>query len=94
MKQPAISIIIPVYNAQKHIAKCIDSILEQDFTDFELLLLNDGSKDDSLSILNYYAAIDERVKVVDKENEGVAKTRNKGITLAQGEYIMFVDNDD
>lgn len=94
MKQPAISIIIPVYNAQKHIAKCIDSILEQDFTDFELLLLNDGSKDDSLSILNHYAAIDERVKVVDKENEGVAKTCNRGITLAQGEYIMFVDNDD
>ncbi|MCS4488040.1 glycosyltransferase family 2 protein [Streptococcus sciuri] len=94
MKKPVISIVIPVYNAQKYIAKCIDSILEQDFTDFELLLLNDGSTDDSLSILNHYARIDERVKVVDKTNEGAAKTRNKGIKQAKGTYITFIDSDD
>lgn len=94
MSNPAISVIIPVYNAQKGIHRCLDSLFEQTFQDFELLLLNDGSTDQSLDILDEYASQNEQIKVINKENEGVAKTRNLGISLAQGEYIVFIDNDD
>ena len=89
-----ISIIIPVYNSEKYLSKCIDSILNQTYKDFELLLINDGSKDNSLSIMKEYSLKDNRIKVIDQKNMGVAKTRNKGIELATGEYITFIDNDD
>ena len=94
MSKPAISVIIPVYNAQDGIKRCIDSLLNQSFKNFEIILLNDGSKDNSLNILKEYELKYSFVRVIDKQNEGVAVTRNKGILLAEGEYIMFMDNDD
>ena len=89
-----ISIIVPVYNASEYIGICIDSILNQTYQNFELLLINDGSTDNSLKILEDYAKRDKRIRVINQKNMGVAKTRNKGIQLARGEYIMFIDNDD
>ena len=91
---PLISIIIPIYNAEKFLARCIDSILSQRVEDFELLLINDGSKDNSLSICNDYAQRDSRIKVFDKPNGGVSSARNLGLDNASGEYVMFVDADD
>lgn len=89
-----ISVIVPIYNSEKYLNKCIDSILNQSYKNFELILIDDGSKDNSLSICNKYAALDSRVKVHHKENEGIAKTRNYGLQVACGEYITFVDSDD
>jgi len=89
-----VSVIIPVYNASKYISRCIESIMCQTFNDFELLLINDGSSDNSLEILKKYAKKDKRIRVIDQENMGVANTRNKGIGLAKGEYVAFIDNDD
>ena len=94
MSNPTVSVIIPVYNAQEGIKQCLDSLLNQSFTDFEIILLNDGSTDNSLEVIKKYAADNDFIRVIDKENEGVAKTRNKGIQLANGKYIVFIDNDD
>lgn len=89
-----ISIIVPVYNAEKTIRRCVDSILCQSYRDWELLLVNDGSRDNSLSICEEYAISDSRVKVLSKENGGVSSARNMGLDHAQGEWITFVDSDD
>lgn len=89
-----ISIVVPVYNASAYIGKCIDSILAQTYTDFELLLINDGSSDNSLDVLEGYAKKDKRIVVINQKNMGVAATRNKGIKISRGEYITFIDNDD
>lgn len=89
-----ISIIIPVYNAESKIERCLESLLRQTYKDIEILLINDGSKDRSIDILRKYEKQEEIIRVIDKENEGVAKTRNLGILKARGEYLMFVDNDD
>lgn len=89
-----ISVIVPVYNSENYVSRCIDSILNQTYKDFELILINDGSKDKSLEILKKYEKKDKRIIVIDQKNMGVAKTRNKGIELANGEYIALVDNDD
>ena len=89
-----LSIIIPVYNTGIYLHKCIKSILSQKMTDFELILIDDGSKDDSGAICDEYAREDSRVKVIHKENEGVSIARNTGISMAEGEYIGFVDSDD
>ena len=89
-----ISIIVPVYNAEEYLHRCIDSILAQTFTDFELLLINDGSKDNSGVICDEYAALDNRVRVFHKENGGVSSARNMGLDNAKGEWITFVDSDD
>ena len=89
-----ISIIIPVYKAEKYINRCVDSILAQTFTDWELLLINDGSPDNSSSICDLYAARDSRIKVFHKENGGVSSARNLGLEKATGEWITFVDSDD
>lgn len=91
---PKISVIIPVYNADKYLNYCIDSILAQTFVDFELLLINDGSNDKSEIICNEYAQIDSRVRVFHKKNEGVSSARNLGLSEALGEWITFVDADD
>ena len=91
---PKISVIVPVYNAEKYLHRCIDSILAQTFTDFELLLINDGSKDDSGKICDEYAAKDVRVRVFHKENGGASSARNMGLENAKGEWITFVDSDD
>ena len=89
-----ISVIVPVYNTEKYLNRCIDSILAQTFTDFELLLIDDGSTDSSGKICDDYAAKDSRVKVLHKENGGVSRARNLGIDNAQGEYLSFIDSDD
>ncbi len=89
-----ISIIIPVYNAELTIRQCIDSILSQNYKDFELLLIDDGSKDNSFVICEEYALHDERVHVFHKENGGVSSARNVGLDEAQGEWITFIDSDD
>lgn len=91
---PSISIIVPVYRAEKVLHYCIDSILNQKFTDFELILVDDGSPDSSGKICDKYAEKDTRVKVIHKQNGGVSSARNAGIEVAQGEYICFVDSDD
>ena len=91
---PEISVIVPVFNSEKYLNACIDSILSQTFTDFELILVNDGSKDNSGAICNEYSAKDGRVKVIHKENGGVSSARNVGIEKASGRYITFVDSDD
>lgn len=92
--KPTISVIVPVYNTEKYLRRCIDSILSQTFTDFELLLINDGSTDFSGEICDQYAAKDERVRVFHKKNGGVSLARNLGLDEARGEWIAFVDSDD
>jgi glycosyltransferase involved in cell wall biosynthesis len=89
-----ISIIVPVYNAEKYLSQCIDSILSQTCADFELLLIDDGSSDNSGKICDEYARKDSRIQVFHKENGGVSSARNFGIDKAQGEWIAFVDSDD
>lgn len=91
---PQISIIVPVYNVEKYLNRCVDSILNQTFKDFELILVNDGSKDKSGNICDEYEKKDSRVKVIHKPNGGVSSARNTGIDNATGKYIMFVDSDD
>lgn len=93
MKQPLISIIIPVYNGEKYLRPCIDSILHQTYQHWELLLIDDGSPDSSGAICDEYAS-DPRISVVHKENGGQASARNQGVAMAKGEYISFVDCDD
>ena len=91
---PKVSIIMPVYNAEKGLKRCIDSILAQEFSDFELIAVDDGSRDGSGSILDAYAAKDRRVHPVHQTNGGVSNARNHGISLAKGDFLQFVDSDD
>ena len=94
MNNPKISVIAPVYNVEKYLPRCIDSILAQTFTDFELLLIDDGSKDHSREICDEYAKKDSRIRVFHKENGGVSSARNLGLDNVKGEWITFVDSDD
>lgn len=94
MNDPLVSIIVPVYNAQNSVARCLESICAQTWKNIEIILLNDGSTDESLAICNQFREKDPRIIVVDKANEGAADTRNCGIQLTQGKYIQFVDSDD
>ena len=87
-----VSIIVPVYNTGKYIQKCIESLLSQTYKNLEILLINDGSTDNSEQIILSYK--DKRIKYTSKENEGIGKTRNLGIDLATGDYLMFIDSDD
>lgn len=88
------SLILPVYNVEKYIDKCMNTILEQTYSDFEVILVNDGSKDNSLSICRQYEKLDNRIKVIDKNNGGVSSARNEGMKQAIGEWIIFIDPDD
>ena len=92
--EPKVSIIVPVYNAQEYLKRCVDSILSQDYRDFELLLMDDGSKDASGEICDAYAQQDGRVRVIHKENSGVSDTRNQALELARGTFLQFLDSDD
>lgn len=92
--KPTVSIIVPIYNAEKYIRRCIDSVLSQEYTNFELILADDGSKDSSGDICDEYAAKDSRVRVIHKENSGVSDTRNVAISEATGTYLQFLDSDD
>lgn len=91
---PKISIIVPVYNIENYLKNCIDSILNQTFKDFELILVNDGSTDGSLDICEDYKSIDNRIKIVNKKNGGISSARNAGLDVSIGEYIGFIDSDD
>ncbi len=91
---PKISVIVPVYRSEKYLSACLDSVLTQTFTDFELICINDGSPDKCLSILARYQERDSRVVVLDQENMGQSEARNVGIQNARGEYLFFVDSDD
>lgn len=89
-----ISVIVPVYNVEKYLSKCIDSILEQTYKNLEIILIDDGSTDNSGLICDKYAEKDTRIKVIHKKNGGLSDARNKGIEASTGKYIMFVDSDD
>lgn len=92
---PKVSIIIPVYNVEKYLRQCLDSVVNQTLTDIEIICVNDCSPDNSLSILKEYAENDNRIKIIDlKENVGLGQARNIAMQQATGEYIMFVDSDD
>lgn len=94
MNKPMISVIVPVYNAEKYLHKCIDSILAQTYSNFELLLIDDGSKDHSHEICVDFSKKDERIKVLNKRNGGVSTARNLGLDTAAGDWVTFVDADD
>lgn len=89
-----ISVIIPVYNVKPHLDNCIQSILKQDFADFECILVDDGSTDGSSEICDYWSRADSRIKVLHQNNQGVSSARNAGLKVATGEYISFIDSDD
>lgn len=89
-----ISIIVPVYNTEKYLPKCINSILVQTYTDFELILIDDGSTDNSSNICDYYLNKDERIRVIHQKNSGVTNARANGVATAEGEFVTFVDSDD
>ena len=94
MNQPLVSIILPVYNAQNHLARCVGSICSQTYRNIEIIILNDGSKDQSLPVCEEFRQKDPRILLVDKANSGVSDTRNLGLKLASGKYVEFVDSDD
>lgn len=89
-----VTLIIPVYNSEKYIGRCLDSILNQSFKDIDILVINDGSKDESKKIVEEYQLKYDNIKLINQENIGVAKTRNKAIKMVDTKYIMFIDNDD
>ena len=91
--KPLVSVIVPIYNAKDHIARCVESIRRQTYENLEILLLNDGSEDVSLPVCQMFARVDKRITLIDKANSGVAATRNLGLRCATGEYLQFVDAD-
>ncbi len=91
---PAISVIIPIYNVEKYLRRCLDSVKNQTFQDWEAICVNDGSPDNSATILEEYASHDARFKIVNKENGGLSDARNAGMAVATGEYILYLDSDD
>lgn len=91
---PLVSVVVPVYNAEKYLHRCVDSILAQSYAKFELILVDDGSLDNSGTICDEYAAKDSRIRAIHKKNGGVSSARNTGLNAARGKYISFVDSDD
>ncbi len=91
---PKVSVVIPVYNTEKFLARCLNSVLSQSVSDIEVICINDGSTDNSLKILEEYAAKDKRIKVINQENKGQAVARNCGLKSIQGDYVFFIDSDD
>lgn len=89
-----ISVIVPVYNVEKFLCRCLDSVINQSLKEIEIICINDGSTDSSPDILNSYAPKDPRIKIINKENDGLSCARNDGIKIAKGEYISFIDSDD
>ena len=89
-----VSIIVPIYNSEKYLSECIDSILNQTYPDIELILINDGSTDDSLKIINEYARNNKNIIVINQENMGASLSRKNGISKSSGDYLMFIDSDD
>lgn len=93
-EQPLVSVIIPVYNVEKYLGECIESVMNQTYKKLEIIIVNDGSPDNSVVIANEYAKMDKRITVLSQENRGVAAARNKGLDNATGEFVLFVDSDD
>ena len=93
-KRPEISIIVPVYKVEKYLNECIDSILAQTFTDFELILVDDGSPDNCPALCDAAAAKDSRIRVIHQQNKGLSGARNAGIEIARGNWLSFIDSDD
>lgn len=91
---PAISVVIPVYNQEKYVGKCVRSVIKQSFRDIEIIIVNDGSKDQSLHICQRYAMKDQRISIIDKKNEGLAYARRDGFLKSKGDYVFFLDSDD
>ena len=91
---PTISVVIPAYNVEKYLDKCMNSVLNQSFTDFEVLLIDDGAKDSTVQLCDKYAEKDTRVKTYHKKNGGLSDARNAGINVARGKYVTFIDGDD
>ncbi len=91
---PKVSVIIPVYNVEKYLAKCLDSVINQTLKDIEIICINDGSTDGSAKILEEYAKKDDRIKVINQENGGLSNARNSGLDIASGKYCYFLDSDD
>ena len=89
-----ISVIVPIYNTEKYLARCIESILCQTYTNLEIILVDDGSPDSCPRICDEYAEKDERIKVIHKPNGGLSDARNSGLKIANGEYVIFLDSDD
>lgn len=89
-----ISVIVPVYNAEKVVGRCIESVILQTYTDWELILVDDGSNDQSISVCEIYAHKESRIRIIHQENQGPSKARNTGINAAKGDYICFIDSDD
>ena len=89
-----VSIVVPIYNSEKYLSRCIDSILNQTYLNIEVILVNDGSRDGSLKVCNEYLLLDGRIKLIDQENRGAGVARNSGLKIADGEYIAFIDADD
>jgi len=94
MSNRLVSIIIPIYNAEKYLEQCLDSVVNQTYKNLEIICINDGSKDDSLEILKKYTDNDNRIVMVNQDNHGISYTRNKGIETAKGDFLVFVDSDD
>lgn len=93
-ESPYFSIILPVYNGERFLAQTLDSVLGQTYSNFELIVINDGSMDSTLEICQHYTSLESRIKLINKKNEGVSVARNYGLDAAQGKYIIFVDGDD
>ena len=94
MNKPKISVIVPVYNVDRYLEICIDSLINQTYDNLEIILINDGSTDDSKLICEKYLKLDKRIKLINQKNKGVSSARNNGIRNSSGEYIVFVDSDD
>ena len=93
-QNPALTVIIPVYNVEPYLAEALDCIVGQSFSDMEILCVNDGSTDGSPEILAEYAAADPRIRIIDQENQGLSAARNRGLDEARGEYVYYFDSDD
>ena len=89
-----ISVIIPIYNSEKYLSECLESIINQTFKDIEIICINDGSKDKSEQIIKQYAEKDKRIILLNQKNEGAGPARDKGVKISKGEYLSFIDSDD
>ena len=94
MKNLLVSVIVPIYNVEKYLRKCVDSILNQTYKNLEIILVDDGSPDNCGNICDEYALSDSRIRIIHKKNGGLSDARNAGLDIARGNYILFVDSDD
>ena len=94
ISEPLISVVVPIYNVEQYLERCINSILHQTYQNLEIILVDDGSPDNSGAICDSYSSLDQRIKVIHKRNGGLSDARNVGLDMAGGEFIAFVDSDD